>query len=69
MMNGLRKTVTAMFSLFFALCFTAAGAEMPTDGVEQGLEEIQPLIDMSEVHDTEGMSLEEIRSLIGKDLV
>ena len=57
------------FRLFFlitmivmlAVCSVSVKAETAPEGTEeQGLDEIQPLIEMSDVKDTEGMSLEEM---------
>ena len=44
-----------------AVCSVSVKAETAPEGTEeQGLDEIQPLIEMSDVKDTEGMSLEEM---------
>ena len=43
-----------------AVCPFSVNAENSTEETEQGLEEIQPLIEMTDVKDTEGMSLEEM---------
>jgi hypothetical protein len=49
-----------MLSLFLALCFAARAEEGPAEEMEQGLEEIQPLLEQSDVDETEGMGLEEM---------
>ena len=59
-MNRIRKTfliITAALMCAHAFC---ACAEAVPKGVEQGLEEIQPLMELADVQDTEGMSLEEM---------
>ena len=44
-----------------AVCAVSVKAEKAPEGTEeQGLDEIQALIEMSDVKDTEGMSLEEM---------
>jgi len=58
-MNRYRRTVCCL--IIFILSITAAAtAEMPTVDAEQGLEEIQPLMEMAEIKEQEGMSLEEM---------
>ena len=47
-------------SVMLAVCPFSVNAENSTEETEQGLEEIQPLIEMTDVKDTEGMSLEEM---------
>ncbi|SNT93185.1 hypothetical protein SAMN06297421_101743 [Aristaeella hokkaidonensis] len=47
--------------VMLAVCSVSVKAETAPEGTEeQGLDEIQPLIEMSDVKDTEGMSLEEM---------
>ena len=46
--------------VMLAVCPFSVNAENSTEETEQGLEEIQPLIEMTDVKDTEGMSLEEM---------
>ena len=50
-----KKTAAILFLLVFSL--TAAMAE---ENAEQGVEEIKPLMEMSDVPESEGMSLEEM---------
>ena len=57
-MNRLICCVTALCLL--VLCLAAACAETAQEETEQGLDEIQPLMEMAEVGETEGMSLEEM---------
>ena len=47
--------------VMLAVCSVSVKAETAPEGTEeQGLDEIQPLIEMSDIKDTEGMSLEEM---------
>lgn len=57
-MKGYCRTVCLVL-LFLLLVFPAMAENNPEDG-EQGLEEIQPLLEMSDVENQEGMSLEEM---------
>ena len=59
-MKGSRKLMTSLLCLGLALCCGAALAETAAEETEQGLEELMPLMEMSEVDETEGMSLEEM---------
>ena len=56
-MNRLICCVTALSLLVLCL---AACAETAQEETEQGLDEIRPLMEMAEVGETEGMSLEEM---------
>jgi hypothetical protein len=51
-------------AVLLAFCCVCAGAETATEESEQGLEEIQTLLDISEVEDTEGMGLEEMTEAV-----
>ena len=59
-MTGFRKNIFLIIMILTVLCLAAATGETAAEEAEQGLEEIQPLILMSEVEGTEGMSLEEV---------
>ena len=60
-MKRFRKITCITICLFMAVCSVAATAEA-ADGetTEQGLEEIIPLIEMTDINGTEGMGLEEM---------
>ena len=60
-MRRFRKITCITISLFLTACAAAATAEATdTEAAEQGLDEIIPLIEMSEINGTEGMGLEEM---------
>lgn len=60
-MRRFRKITCITISLFLTACAAAATAEAAdTEAAEQGLDEIIPLIEMSEINGTEGMGLEEM---------
>lgn len=56
----IRKILCLAVSMMMILCCAAAGAETPDEGAEQGLDELRPLMEMTDVNETEGMSLEEM---------
>ena len=56
-MNRLICCLTAL--CLSVLCLTAACAETEREETEQGVDEIQQLLEMAEVSETEGMGLEE----------
>ena len=60
MMVSFRKIVcfaaAAILSVVYAICI----AETAPEGAEQGLNEIQPLLEMTDVDEEEGLSLEEM---------
>ena len=59
-MNRYRFFIYLTAILLSVTLVTAGLSENVPDETEQGLNEIQPLLEMSEVNDTEGMSLEEM---------
>lgn len=60
-MKRFRRITCLAACLFLAAGCMAAGAEETADeNTEQGLDEIIPLIEMSKINETEGMSLEEV---------
>ena len=59
-MRKSRRLLCGMISLFLVFSTAAACAETSAGETEQGLEEINPLIKMSDIGETEGMSLEEV---------
>ena len=60
-MEGSRKILCLAASIvMMILCIGAAAAEEPAEGAEQGLDELRPLMEMTDVNETEGMSLEEM---------
>ena len=60
-MEGSRKILCLAVSvMIMILCFGAAAAEAPAEGAEQGIDELRPLMEMTDVNETEGMSLEEM---------
>lgn len=59
----MKRFMTHAFRTFLILlmfCFISASAENTMETAEQGLEEIRPLLDISDVEHTEGLSLEEM---------
>lgn len=48
------------FLILLILCLVSASAENTPENAEQGLDEIRPLLDISDVENTEGLSLEEM---------
>ena len=59
-MKGFRRTLIITAAAMLALTAPAARAETEPGNAEQGLEEIQPLLDMADMDEKEGMSLEEM---------
>ena len=59
-MNRYRFFIYLTAVLLSVTLVTAGLSENAPDETEQGLNEIQPLLEISEVNDTEGMSLEEM---------
>ena len=60
-MSRFRFFFLIIMIVMLAACSVSVKAETAPEGTEeQGLDEIQPLIEMSDVKDTEGMSLEEM---------
>ena len=59
-MKELRCFFCGVICVFLLSVFTIAAAEATNETAEQGLEEIQPLMEISDITGTEGMSLEEI---------
>ena len=59
-MEKFRTILCLAVSIMMILCCAAAGAEEPAEGAEQGLDELRPLMEMTDVNETEGMSLEEM---------
>ena len=64
-----RKTLCRIICLILLSLFAFAQAETAFDGSEQGLDEIQPLIEMAEVEETEGMSLEEMTDAVSDSVM
>lgn len=64
-MKQFGKTLMIVLCLL-AFCLTTAYAEDEAAGQEQGLDEIQPLMEMAEVDETEGMSLEEMTDVFSE---
>lgn len=63
----IRRTACFICALLLALCTAAAYAEAETENVEQGVDEIQPLLEMTEVKQQEGMSLEEMTDAVAEN--
>ena len=59
-MSKSRRILCGILCLLLAIPLAGVNAETENDEAEQGLEEIQPLMEMSDISDTEGMSLEEM---------
>ena len=62
-----RKTACILCALLLALSTAAAYAEAGTDNAEQGVDEIQPLLEMTDVKQQEGMSLEEMTDAVAEN--
>ena len=64
-MNRLKKFAGTAAVVLLLFCVTASFAETPQEAAEQGLDEIKPLIEISEVEiEEEGMSLEEMTDAV-----
>ena len=59
-MSRFRLLFLLTMIVMMAICPLYVNAETSAEGTEQGFEEIQPLIEMADVKETEGMSLEEM---------
>ena len=59
-MEGIRRILCLAAGMILILCSAIAAAEEPAEGAEQGLDELRPLMEMTDVSETEGMSLEEM---------
>ena len=59
-MKHFTRVAVIMSAILTALCTAAAFAETVHQDAEQGFDEIQPLLEMAEVEEQEGMSLEEM---------
>lgn len=59
-MNRHKRLLTAVTAFVMAISVSAALAETQPDDAEQGLEEIRQLIEITDVDEKEGMSLEEM---------
>ena len=60
-----RRFAGAATAVLLVLCIAASFAEIPQEATEQGLDEIKPLIEISEVEiEEEGMSLEEMTDAV-----
>ena len=55
-----RRFAGTAAAILLTLCITASMAEAPHEESEQGIREIMPLMEISEVDEKEGMSLEEM---------
>ena len=63
-MGKTRKLLSLAVLLLTAICVAAAAAETNPEDSEQGLNEIQTLMEISELDETEGMSLEEMTEAV-----
>ena len=59
-MNSFRRICSIVAVLIIGICTVSAFAETAAGDAEQGLNEIQPLLQITEVDGKEGMSLEEM---------
>ena len=55
-----RKLIRGTIILLLACVYVFAGAETSGEETEQGFDELQPLIEISDISETEGMGLEEM---------
>ena len=62
-MNRQKGLIAAFAALLLVLSVAAAFAEAQPDDAEQGLEEIRQLLEITDVDEKEGMSLEELAEL------
>lgn len=65
-MKTIRKTICLVLILTVG-CIAAAAAENEAGDTEQGVEEILPLLEVTELKDTEGMSLEEMSDALAEN--
>ena len=61
-----KKNITIIIFLLIAACVTPVLAQEQTEDAEQGLDEIQPLLDIVNVDEKEGMSLEEMTDVFAE---
>ena len=59
-MKGYMKYFCLIAALVFVLCSASSLAETTAEETEQGVDELQPLLEINDVENTEGMSLEEM---------
>ena len=69
-MNRYIRLVAFVSISVFMLCGVSSLAEMPAGDAEQGLEEIQPLLEMTEVtEEKEGVGLEEMTEAVTESVM
>ena len=66
-MKRFRRTACLVCALLLTLYTGAVYAESETDNAEQGVNEIQPLLEMTEVEQQDGMSLEEMTEVVAEN--
>ena len=59
-MKGYLRYFCLTAALVLILCAASSLAETPAEETEQGVDELQPLLEINDVENTEGMSLEEM---------
>lgn len=59
-MKGYKKFICLTAVLVLMLCTAASLAETPAEETEQGVEELQQMLEINDVGNSEGMSLEEM---------
>lgn len=59
-MKGYKKFICLTAVLVLMLCAAASLAETPAEETEQGVEELQQMLEINDVGNSEGMSLEEM---------
>lgn len=59
-MKGYLRYFCLTATLVLILCAASCLAETPAEETEQGVDELQPLLEINDVENTEGMSLEEM---------
>ena len=65
-MNIQKRLISAVAALLLVLPVAAACAEAQPDDAEQGLEEIRQLLEITDVDEKEGMSLEEMTEALAE---
>lgn len=65
-MSRYRRIIFTAAAILLALCAAAGGAETAREEAEQGLEEITPLMEMADIDEQEGMSLEEMTDAVSE---
>ena len=68
-MNRIRLMIIGLFTVIVMMGSARSFAKAPDPAVEQGLEEIRPLMEIADVNDSEGMSLEEMTDILAESVM